>query len=228
MLNKQKGNMYPFVTHTWNPISGKCLHDCSYCYMKVFPQKKLHLNEKTLADKLGNGKVIFVGTSTDMFAENVRGDWIEKVLNKCKSFQNNYLFQTKSPKDFKYFSFPTTSMLAVTIETNKEYGEEISKAPSISHRINDLLKREWDYPCMISIEPIMDFDINEFIAILKDIKPFRISIGADSKNHKLQEPSPIKLVNFIEELHNITEDIVLKDNLKRLLLTNPTIQGEGG
>ena len=26
--------MYEFVTHTWNPIKGKCYHDCSYCYMK--------------------------------------------------------------------------------------------------------------------------------------------------------------------------------------------------
>jgi DNA repair photolyase len=33
-LNPSKGNMYPFVTHTWNPIRGKCPHDCSYCYMK--------------------------------------------------------------------------------------------------------------------------------------------------------------------------------------------------
>src|SRR3990167_1900105 len=31
MLNKQKGNMYGFVTHTWNPIKGKCSHNCSYC-----------------------------------------------------------------------------------------------------------------------------------------------------------------------------------------------------
>jgi len=25
-LNKQKGNMYGFVTHTWNVIKGKCPH----------------------------------------------------------------------------------------------------------------------------------------------------------------------------------------------------------
>lgn len=33
-LTKSRGNMYPFVTHTWNAIKGMCFHDCPYCYMK--------------------------------------------------------------------------------------------------------------------------------------------------------------------------------------------------
>ena len=31
-LTKSRGNMYPFVTHTWNAIKGICFHDCPYCY----------------------------------------------------------------------------------------------------------------------------------------------------------------------------------------------------
>lgn len=46
MLNKSKGNMYPWVTYTWNPIKGKCPHECRYCYMKGYPQPELHLDEK--------------------------------------------------------------------------------------------------------------------------------------------------------------------------------------
>ena len=34
MIKESKGNMYEFVTHTWNPIKGKCFHGCTYCYMK--------------------------------------------------------------------------------------------------------------------------------------------------------------------------------------------------
>ena len=26
-LTKSRGNMYPFVTHTWNAIKGICFHD---------------------------------------------------------------------------------------------------------------------------------------------------------------------------------------------------------
>ena len=33
-LNQSKGNMYEFITHTWNPIKDRCYHDCAYCYMK--------------------------------------------------------------------------------------------------------------------------------------------------------------------------------------------------
>ncbi len=40
-LNETKGNMYGFVTHTWNPVKGICPHNCSYCYMrKWWPQMK--------------------------------------------------------------------------------------------------------------------------------------------------------------------------------------------
>ena len=30
-LNKSKGNMYPWLTHTWNPLAGECPHKCTYC-----------------------------------------------------------------------------------------------------------------------------------------------------------------------------------------------------
>ena len=55
-LNKQTGNMYPFVTHTWNPIRGKCPHDCLYCYMKVYPQPELHFAEKEIGNHFGRGE----------------------------------------------------------------------------------------------------------------------------------------------------------------------------
>ena len=43
MLNEQKGNMYGFVTHTWNPIKGKCFHcdcDVSVCDLTMEQMKK--------------------------------------------------------------------------------------------------------------------------------------------------------------------------------------------
>ena len=96
MMNKQKGNMYHFVTHTWNPIKGTCPHGCSYCYMKRFPQGKLRLDEKCLGDNLGKENFIFIGSSTDMWAEEIPEEWIKKVLEYTKKFPTNtYLFQTK-------------------------------------------------------------------------------------------------------------------------------------
>ena len=103
-MNKQKGNMYAFVTYTWNPIKGECSHDCKYCYMKVWKQKPLRLVEKELEDDLGSENFIFVGSSTDLFAKDVPEDWINKVLIKCSQHKNKYLFQTKNPNRLSHFN----------------------------------------------------------------------------------------------------------------------------
>lgn len=60
-LNLSKGDMYKFVNYTWNPIKGKCLHDCSYCYMKqINPNANPpRLAEYELNTDLGCGRSIF-------------------------------------------------------------------------------------------------------------------------------------------------------------------------
>ena len=61
-LTKSRGNMYPFVTHTWNAIKGICFHDCPYCYMKKFDGLlPIRFDPKELEVNLGNGNFIFVG-----------------------------------------------------------------------------------------------------------------------------------------------------------------------
>ena len=40
MLNEAKGNMYSWVTHTWNTVKGECPHGCTYCYMHRWGQQK--------------------------------------------------------------------------------------------------------------------------------------------------------------------------------------------
>ena len=130
MLNKQKGNMYGFVTHTWNPIKGRCIHNCSYCYMKYFWKSDVHLDKKELKTDLGSRNFIFVGSSTDMFADNVKFDWIADVLDYIHKFpENTYLFQTKNPKRYHQFfnRFPDNCIYGVTIETDKATP---SKAPN--------------------------------------------------------------------------------------------------
>lgn len=71
-------------------------------------------------------------------------------------------------------------------------------------------------PKMVSIEPIMDFDLPDMVRWIEDIKPEFVSIGADSKGHNLPEPSPDKLAQLIGELGRITE-VELKANLARIM-----------
>jgi len=217
MLNKSKGNMYPWATHTWNPIRGRCQHDCNYCFMKRFPQKPLRLDKKALQDNLGEGNTIFVGSSTDMWAKAVPSEWIEKVIKACCAApENTYLFQTKNPVRFKEFfdkTLPPNYIMGVTLETNRPTE---SLAPSPLDR--NLAMLGWPYPehKMVSVEPVMKFDREIFRNMIEIMHPKFVSIGADSGNNHLPEPSKEDLEWLIAELRKFTE-VKIKDNLKRLL-----------
>ena len=214
MLNKQKGNMYGWVTHTWNPIKGKCPHDCCYCYMKVFPQGELRFDEKCMKDDLSSGNYIFVGSSTDMFAEEVPDEWIVKTLDYCKKFDNTYLFQSKNPHRLMLWKnvMPNNVIFGTTIETNY-INNFLSKAPLTTVRAE--VMKEIKGRKMVSIEPICDFKLDFFVDMIKEIKPEFVSIGADSKGHNLPEPSWEKVQQLITELKKFTE-VKVKDNLMRL------------
>jgi hypothetical protein len=69
---------------------------------------------------------------------------------------------------------------------------------------------------MISIEPILDFDLDEFLPGIKNVSPKFVSIGADSKGHNLPEPPAGKVKELIQELQKFTE-VKVKDNLKRIM-----------
>ena len=227
MLNKQSGNMYPWVTHTWNPIKGKCSHNCKYCYMKRFPQKEIRLDESELKTNLAQDNVIFVGSSCDIFAENIPNEWLYKILDHCEDYlDNSYLFQTKNPLRYQYVNpynglnvhWSKKVIVGTTLETNKGYDVRweyhVSDAPEPVERF-EWLDKASAYHKMVSIEPIMDFDLDVFVSWIKKIKPDFVSIGADSKGHNLPEPSSNKVKDLISHLKKFT-DVRVKKNLNRL------------
>jgi DNA repair photolyase len=219
MLNKQKGNMYPWVTHTWNAIKGKCPHGCSYCYMKRFPQKEIRFDKKELETNLGTGNTIFVGSSNDMFAESIPVDWIWKILEHCSKYENNtYVFQSKNPLRFTEFSytFPETEiLLGTTIESNRPY---LSTAPTMLERKRAIQLLGKNHNVFVSIEPIMDFDVSVLSEWIKDIYPKFISVGADSQGYNLPEPTKEKIESFLDSIKGYSSiEVKLKDNLKRIL-----------
>lgn len=210
--------MYPWVTHTWNPIKGKCPHDCSYCYCKRYyneshPQPELHLDPRELKVDLGEGNFIFVGSSCDMWAKAVPMKWIELVLEKCQAHHNHYLFQSKNPDRFCPYGmlFPLQTIFGTTIESNYLSS---GLAPTPYHRYEAM--REMPGHKMVSIEPIMNFDLGVMVNWIRGIAPDFVSIGADSKGHHLPEPSADKVNKLIEDLSQFTE-VKTKANLRRLM-----------
>lgn len=221
MLRQSTGNMYAWTTHTWNPLKGQCKFDCIYCYMKslVKNPKPIRIVESELKTDLGNNNVIFVGSSTDMFHPDVPYKWIEEVLRHCNEFPDNkYLLQTKSPHRYWLFTHLITKKnyaLCTTIETNRDISA-ISLAPPTHRRATQMSAlSSAGYNTSVTLEPIIEFDLDIMVQWMKEINPLWINIGADSKGHNLDEPSWDKIEQFISELKKFTK-VVIKNNLGRL------------
>lgn len=227
MLRPTKGNMYGFITHTWNPIKGECPHGCTYCYMKRWgAQKPLHLDEREMRTDLGSGNYIFVGSSTDMWAEAVPLTWIKQVLHKCYTANGNkYLMQTKNPLRVEQYarnSFLWTwqfmdFVFCTTLETNRDTKSISPNAPSTEKRaqaMNVLHKN--GLHTMVTIEPIMDFDLEPFTDMIMQCNPCQVNIGADSGRHGLPEPSMEKVKALIFALRDKGIKVVQKKNLLKI------------
>lgn len=223
MLNPRKGDMYKFVGYTWNPIKGKCLHNCSYCYMKqINPNANPpRLAEYELNTDLGCGRSIFIGSSTDMFAEDIPSEWIARVLDYCHQnsnmlLPNAYLLQSKNPKRFlEFINHPIMErvIFCTTIETNRFYPEIMNKAPRIEERVEAMEEiARLGRSTMVTAEPLIQFDHEEMVSFIKRCNPKLVNIGKESKGRvKLPEPTQEEVQQLIAELKSFA-NVNVKDN----------------
>ena len=218
-LNISKGNMYDFVTHTWNTIKGICPHDCNYCYMKRWKNlKPTRFDESELKTDLGSGNFIFIGSSNDLFAIDHNYSWVAETLYHCVKYpENKYLFQTKNPEEMLNWkdALPDNSVICITLESNRHYAEYMNSSPTPHSRV--LSFRDFKIDKYITIEPIMDFGLGAFVEMIKSCNPIQVNIGADSGNNGLPEPPMEKIRQLIQELSKFTK-VVEKPNLKRILI----------
>jgi protein gp37 len=200
------------IDETWNPVSG-CLHNCTYCYGRKLAETKLknierykdgfkpNLNEKELKKKFTK-KFVFVSDMGDLFGDWVPREWILKVLEAISNSPSSYfLLLTKNPKRYSFFSFPVNTVLGTTIETNRDY--VFSKAPSRAERY--MIMRGLKHPLKaVSVEPIMDFDLDILASWIKEIKPALIHVGYDNWGNFLPEPALEKTSQLIHQLESFT------------------------
>lgn len=220
-LNVAKGNMYEFVSHTWNPIKGICIHQCKYCYMRNLLSERYKckpvLIENEFKRNLDEAKVLFVGSSIDMFAKDIPNAFIQRVLNHCELFNESrpekghivYLFQSKDPaRILEFANHPVMehAVVATTLETNRYNAEIMGNAPTIEERCRAMEQiADMGIYTMVTAEPLMDFDKAEFIENIKRCKPRRVNIGINStRNIVMPEPTPEKVKDLIAELRKFT------------------------
>lgn len=200
---------------TWNPVIG-CLHNCSYCWAKRFALERLSNTEKYkngFAPKLAESELnkrfrnqfVFVSDMGDLFGEWAPKEWILRVIEATRnSPSSDFLFLTKNPSRYKEFVnlCRKNIFLGATIETNRS--NDFSKAPPVAERARAMI--DLSYPRkFISIEPIMDFDLEIFAKWIENIAPIQVSVGYDNYHNNLPEPSLSKTLQLIERLNEFTE-----------------------
>lgn len=232
MLKESTGNMYKFITHTWNPIVGRCFHDCKYCYaMHKYGQEikeGIRLSEECFKNNFGAGKYIFVGSGIDVFAKDTPDKWITRILDYCYrdntdlfGTKNHFLFQSKNPnRILQFIDHPVfqSAVVCTTIETNRFYPSIMKNAPIVEDRAIAMSKiSAKGIPTYLTIEPIMDFDLEELINLIQMCGPIQINIGANTnKNIRLPEPTTEKIKLLVDSINN-NYKIELKSNLARLI-----------
>lgn len=226
-LNKSRGNMYPWVTHTHSHLAGRCSHQCKYCYVQV-SENRYHsglysgpsrLREKELLVRYGKDKTIFVEHMNDLFAADVTDADIVKVMKHVAEFPDNtYVFQTKNPmRMLKWQTMvPLKSIIGTTIESNKEY-PGLSNAPFPAERVQAIKQFLPCFKRFVTIEPVLDFDVDILAGWIAEIRPDFLNLGADSKGIGLIEPTVEKIMQFTEKLKGYGIELREKHNLQRLV-----------
>lgn len=229
-MKKTNGNMYGFTDSTYNAVKGECTHGCYYCYMiqmrRRFGQDPtLRLDAKELNKSLGNGKYIFVGSSTDVFASEVPHEWIISVLNHLCDYPNNtYLLQSKNPRRFLEFvnhplmSDPKRVIFCTTLESDIDH--PVSKAPLMNERVAAMQElSRLGFQTMVTVEPMMAFTSPQnFAEMIASCNPMQINIGVNtSRTVKLTEPSKAEFKDLMDELSKRNINVHLKKNIERML-----------
>jgi|GEM_PF-481261 len=222
--SKNKGNMYALSVKQWNPFVG-CKYDCSYCKTSFQAQAKRqkqrcircyqytpHTHPERLTASIPNTEAdefIFTCSSGDIsFCPT---PFLKKIVKRIQEEpQKTFLIQSKNPKTFERVDFPTNVILGVTLETNRdELYDCVSKAPKPSTRYRDFLKVRHPRK-MVTIEPVIDFDLDVMVKWIKQIKPCMVWLGYDSRRNDLPEPSDEKFQNLHRELMKAGIKVKLK------------------
>jgi DNA repair photolyase len=210
MSVKTSSKMFPFITKTWNPLGGECLHNCVYCWAKKLSKKynmkkymgKPTLNTKELNKNFTKDDFVFVCDMTDLFGVWVPIEIIQAILDCIAKSSAKFLLLTKNPIRYRYFNIPENAVAGTTIETDMTLDD--SQAPPVGLRIAVMESLKQCFTpkhTMISIEPIKHFS-REFAQSIISGKPDFVAVGYDNYNNNLIEPSLENTILLIKELEN--------------------------
>ena len=216
---KTKSRMYEVNgkrVRTWNVFKG-CEFDCLYCVQRDQAKRQKHRCEKCysyephlhperLNEKFKSGETVFVASAGDISFMLNKGEQID-ILNVIRKYSDTtFLLQTKDPRYYlkllHWGSFPENIVIGTTIETNRAIMGKVlfsyqpyshySKAPYPDERFR-WMRHYTNLRKYITMEPIMDFDLDVMVMWIKEIAPEFVYVGYTNpvgKAKKLQLPEP--------------------------------------
>ena len=224
LVMSKKSNMYKLSVAQWNPFKG-CEFGCTYCEPSFQRQAKRqkhlcqqcydyepHAHPERLDQELPGTKFMqFVFTCSSSDIAFCPTDYLKKIVCRIKQERHkNFLTQSKNPETFNRIKWPSNVILGTTLETNKnDLYEGLSEAPSPSQRYEEFLKIQHPLKT-VTIEPVIDFDLEILLEWMKNLKPCLIWIGFDTKNCHLPEPKIEKVKQLHWELSKAGFVVILK------------------
>lgn len=212
---------------TWNFFTG-CEFFCTYCWARRLVTGRLrHIfldgfspgTHRTRDSRIFRpGDFVFVCSMGDIsFAPEFV--WDITINHVLRFPETKFLLCTKAPGVFRRHlrpgdRYPDNVYLATTIETNRHTGL-YSLAPQPVERYESLRKIRHRHK-MLSLEPLMDFDLDTLLLWVAALKPEIVEVGADNYHNDLPEPEPAKVKALLAGLRQICPTVVEKDGLERL------------
>jgi len=213
--------MFPEVKSTYNAIKG-CLYDCVYCYAR---ETALNMQRRRVArywqgfdpsffpPDVGPNKVFSNGLVMISSMGDPMGPWVPdrhimavfRVV--ARSPKAEFLCLTKNPCRFQHLPFAPipNAILGATIETNRTLPEGMTLAPPPGWRARALMELSREWRRFVSIEPIMDFDLDVLVPWIQAIGPEFVYIGYDNHGYGLPEPPLDKTMELVLALGQFTE-----------------------
>lgn len=211
-----KSKMYK-DTKTWNPAVG-CQYGCIYCRYS-FQSVIAHFNKLSGRNCKGcqhysphehPERLERIPTSYKNIFMFGNGDitfYRKEFVIQALAAINRILFkhphitlylQSKNPITFnKYLPYlnEERTVLLTTLETNRDINYSLfSKAPPPTQRALDFYNMPFKRK-IITVEPVMKFDLHKFSAIICRINPEQVYLGYNSKPDKIRLPEP-NLIEF--------------------------------
>ena len=207
MYQERKANISAYRGCAWNCVycafqNTLRFQSCEQC-KKFEPHAHLEVLDRT-PPITKDGEFLTMSLTGDIaFA---REQDLVKMLLYCNAWDDRtFVLQSKNPRIFEQYNvlIKPNMVIGTTIESDVDH--HMSKAPPPAQRYASM--RLLNCRKMVTIEPILKFDLAKLYGWIHLINPEIIYIGYDSKSNNLPEPTLAETKELIKELRTAGYDV---------------------